>query len=161
LRDMKRAGVTPKITSAWRSSDDQTWMYKCSSSKRCRMTHPGLYKAMPPGQSAHEAGFAIDISGVATGPRGAKHLTPKGRRIVRIMEEHGFDWKYRLSDPVHFEADPRDHGYRNLKQAIHVTQTRCQARFLAKAAGHAQQRHVRSGSKLAIRHTATSARRKA
>jgi hypothetical protein len=52
------------------------------------------------------------------------------------MERYGFDWKYGLADPVHFEANPKEHGYRNLKQAIHVTQTRCQARLLAKAAGH-------------------------
>src|SRR5260370_37407809 len=109
-------------------------MYKCSSSKRCRTTHPGLFRALPPGQSAHEAGFALDISGIATGPRGAKHLTPQGRRIVLIMEKHGFDWKYGLADPVHFEANPREHGERNLKQAIHVTQNRCQATLLATAA---------------------------
>jgi hypothetical protein len=91
---------------------------------------------MPPGQSAHEAGLALDMSGIAAGPRGSKHLTPQGRRIVTIMEKNGFNWKYGLADPVHFEADPRDYGYRNLKQAIHVTQTRCQAGVLARAAGH-------------------------
>jgi hypothetical protein len=53
---------------------------------------------------------------------------------VRIMERHGFEWRYRLADPVHFEADPREAGYRNLKQAIQVTQTRCQVRLMAKAA---------------------------
>jgi len=135
MRELKRVGVTPKVNSAWRSSDDQGRMYKCSSSRRCRLRHPGLFRAMPPGQSAHEAGFALDIGGVAAGPRGAKHLTPQGRRIVQVMEKHGFNWKYGLADPVHFEADPREHGYRNLKQAIQVTQTRCQASVLARAAG--------------------------
>jgi len=91
---------------------------------------------MPAGQSAHEAGLALDISGIAAGPRGAKHLTPQGRRIVQVMERHGFNWKYGLADPVHFEADPRDAGYRNLQQAIHITQTRCQAGQLARAAAH-------------------------
>ena len=136
LRELKWSGITPKITSEWRSSNAQGRMYKCSSSRRCRLAHPGLYRAMPAGQSAHEAGLALDISGIAAGPRGAKHLTPQGRRIVQVMERHGFNWKYGLADPVHFEADPRDAGYRNLQQAIHVTQTRCQAGQLARAAAH-------------------------
>jgi len=135
LRELKRAGITPRITSAWRSSNDQGRMYKCSSSRRCRLRHPGLFRAMPPGQSAHEAGLAVDISGIAAGPRGYNHLTPQGRRIVQVMEKHGFNWKYGLGDPVHFEADARDYGYRNLRQAIQVTQTRCQASVLARAAG--------------------------
>jgi hypothetical protein len=140
VRDMKRAGITPKITSAWRSSTDQEQMYKCSYNQRCRNVHPGLYRALPPGQSAHEAGFALDISGIATGPRGGKRITPKGRRIVGIMNKHGFKWKYGLRDPVHFEADPKAHGYRDLKQAIHVTQTRCEARIAAAKAASAKPR---------------------
>jgi len=136
LRELRWMGITPRITSEWRSSNDQGRMYKCSSSRRCRSAHPGLYRAMPPGQSAHEAGLALDISGIATGPRGAKHLTPQGRRIVQVMERHGFNWKYGFADPVHFEADARDAGYRNLQQAIHVTQTRCQAGQLARTAAH-------------------------
>jgi len=135
LRELKRAGVTPRITSAWRSSVDQGRMYRCSSSRRCRLRHPGLFRAMPPGQSAHEAGLAVDISGIAAGRRGSNHLTAQGRRIVQVMEKHGFNWKYGLADPVHFEGDPRDYGYRNLSQAIHVTQTRCQASVLARTAG--------------------------
>jgi hypothetical protein len=124
---MKRVGIKPKITSAWRSSDEQEQIYKCTSNWRCRRAHPGLYRALPPGGSAHEAGLALDISGVAVGPRGANHLTPQGRRIVQIMTKHGFNWKYGLRDPVHFEADPAEHGYRSLQQAIHVTQTKCDA----------------------------------
>jgi len=75
----------------------------------------------------HEAGFAVDMSGIAAGPRGRKRLTSKGQRIVSIMRKNGFTWRYGLSDPAHFEADPRKHGYRTLKQAINRTQTTCQA----------------------------------
>jgi hypothetical protein len=132
LIDLKRVGIKPKITSAWRSSSDQEAMYRCSYNDRCRRVHPGLYRALPPGQSAHEAGLALDISGVAAGRRGAKHVTPQGRRIVQVMSKHGFKWRYGLRDPVHFEADPTEHGYRNLQQAIHVTQTTCEARILAR-----------------------------
>ncbi|HKV41321.1 MAG TPA: D-alanyl-D-alanine carboxypeptidase family protein, partial [Blastocatellia bacterium] len=135
IRDLKRVGIKPEITSTWRSSQDQSWIYHCTSSRTCRSSHPGLYKALPPGQSAHEAGLAIDVSGIATGPRGDKHLTRQGRRIVQVMTSHGFHWRYGLADPVHFEANPKDYGYRTLKQAIWVNQTRCEAKIaLAKSA---------------------------
>lgn len=125
LRDMKRAGISPKVTSAWRSSAKQASLHRCSNSRVCRKKNPGLYYAMPAGASAHEAGLAVDISGVAAGPRGAKRLTPRGRKIVRIMEKNGFNWRYGLKDPAHFEVAPRKAGYKNLKQAIRKTQTTC------------------------------------
>ncbi len=131
LRDLKRAGVKTKVTSAWRSSDDQAEMHRCSLSARCRGAHPGLYHAARPGESAHEGGFAVDISGVAAGPPGSRKLTPQGKKIVEVMNKHGYKWKYGMADPVHFEADPRKHGYRTLKQAIVKNQTRCQAKFTA------------------------------
>jgi hypothetical protein len=45
------------------------------------------------------------------------------------MKKNGFTWRYGLSDPVHFEADPRQHGYKNLKQAIARTQNTCQVKL--------------------------------
>lgn len=129
LRDMKHAGIRPRVTSVWRSSEGQAQLHKCSLSSRCRRSNPGLYRAMPAGKSMHEAGFAVDITGVAAGHRGDKHLTPRGKRIVGIMKKHGFNWRYGLADPVHFEADPRKHGYRDARQAITRTQTTCQVRL--------------------------------
>jgi len=129
LVDMKRARLRPKVTSYWRSSADQARLHRCSLSQRCRLNHPGLYRAMPPGQSIHEAGFAVDIADVASGPRGAKRLTPKGRRIVAIMKKHGFNWRYGLNDPVHFEANPQRYGYRTIKQAIKRNQTVCEVKL--------------------------------
>jgi len=129
MRDMKRAGIKPRVTSAWRSSEKQGQLYRCSLSTRCRRSNPGLYRALPPGNSIHEAGFAVDIAGVATGPRGAKRLTPKGRRMVAIMKKNGFNWRYGLRDPVHFEADPTKHGYRSVKSAIKRSQTTCSLRL--------------------------------
>lgn len=128
MRDMKRAGIAPKVTSAWRSSTHQASLHKCSNSRACRKRNPGLYYAMPAGASAHEAGLAVDISGVAAGPRGAKRLTPRGRKIVRIMEKNGFNWRYGLKDPAHFEVSPKRAGYKNLKQAIQKTQNSCSLR---------------------------------
>jgi D-alanyl-D-alanine carboxypeptidase len=129
LRDMKRAGIRPRVTSMWRSSETQAQLHKCSLSTRCRRSNPGLYGALPAGKSIHEAGFAVDIGGIAAGPRGAKRLTPHGKRIVAIMRKNGFNWRYGLADPVHFEADPRKHGYRNVQDAITRTQTTCQVRL--------------------------------
>lgn len=129
LAEMKRAGLKPKVTSQWRSSGYQARLHKCSLSRRCRMNHPGLYKALPPGNSIHEAGFAVDIAGVATGPRGAKRLTARGRRIIPIMKKHGFNWRYGLRDPVHFEANPRRFGYRSVKHAINRNQTVCDVKL--------------------------------
>ena len=129
FRDMRRAGIRPVVTSAWRSSATQASLHRCSNSARCRIQHPGLYGAKAPGTSLHEAGFAVDIAGVAKGRRGAKRLTPRGRKIVQIMRKNGFAWRYGLADPVHFEADPRRHGYRSAKQAIKLSQSRCQVRL--------------------------------
>lgn len=125
LNEMKRAGLKPKVTSRWRSSEYQARLHRCSMSRRCRINHPGLYRALPPGNSIHEAGFAVDIAGVATGPRGAKRLTARGRRIIPIMKRHGFNWRYGLRDPVHFEANPQRFGYRSVKHAIKRNQTVC------------------------------------
>ena len=126
LRDMNRAGIKPQVTSTWRSSERQEELYRCTKSARCRRANPGIYRALPPGKSLHEAGFAVDMSGIASGPRGNKRLTTKGKRIVGIMRKNGFKWRYGLADPAHFEADPRKHGYRNVKQAIARTRTTCQ-----------------------------------
>jgi hypothetical protein len=132
---MKRARISPKVTSYWRSSADQARLHQCSLSRRCRLNHPGLYRAMPPGKSVHEAGFAVDIAGVAAGPREGKRLTPKGRRIVAIMKRHGFNWRYGLNDPVHFEANPQSYGYKSVKQAIKRNQTVCEVKLAREAKG--------------------------
>lgn len=132
MRDLRRAGIDPKVTSTWRSSADQARLHRCSNSRRCRRAHPGLYYALPPGASLHEAGFAVDMSGVAIGPRGAKRLTPRGRRMIAIMRKHGFSWRYGLADPAHFEISPQKYGYRSTQQAIKRSQTQCQTRYLAR-----------------------------
>ena len=126
LRDMRRAGIKPQVTSLWRSSEKQEKLYRCSLSAPCRRANPGIYRALPPGKSLHEAGFAVDMAGIAAGPRGQKRLTSKGRRIVGIMRKNGFKWRYGLKDPAHFEADPRKHGYHTVKQAIKHTRRTCQ-----------------------------------
>jgi hypothetical protein len=144
MHDLKRAGIKPEVTSVWRSSQDQARLHNCSASRSCRKANPGLYRALPPGQSLHEAGLAVDMSGIAAGPRGAKRLTPRGRRVVGIMRKNGFRWRYGLADPAHFEADPRRAGYRNLRQAIAHSQSTCDAKIAGntradRSAGRAHQ----------------------
>ncbi|HWP43752.1 MAG TPA: M15 family metallopeptidase [Blastocatellia bacterium] len=151
LREMRRAGIKPVITSAWRSSAAQARLHKCSNSRSCRRRHPGLYSAMPPGRSLHEAGLAVDIAGVATGPRGRKRLTARGRRIVRIMRKHGFIWRYGLADPVHFEVDPRRYGYRNASHAIRRSQSQCQMRLAAARKGRPSARPASSRARQTAR----------
>ena len=148
IHDLKRSGIKPVVTSTWRSSDHQARLHNCSRSRKCRKAHPGLYYAKPPGSSLHEAGFAVDISGVASGPRGAKRLTRRGRRIVQVMQKNGFRWRYGLADPAHFEADPTKHGYRSARQAINASQTKCQVRFASgkKQAGKKGSRYSRQVS---------------
>jgi hypothetical protein len=125
LTEIKRAGYNPAITSTWRSQEEQARLYNCTRNRRCRRANPGLYGARPPGTSLHEAGLAVDVSGIATGRRGSRRLTPRGRKIVSIMRKNGFNWRYGLADPAHFEADPRRAGYRNLNQAIKRSKPRC------------------------------------
>ncbi|HKY03799.1 MAG TPA: M15 family metallopeptidase, partial [Blastocatellia bacterium] len=99
-----------------------------------------------PGRSLHEAGLAVDIAGVAAGPRGRKRLTTRGRRIVAIMRKHGFIWRYGMADPVHFEVDPRKYGYRNAQHAIQRSQSQCQVRLAAakRSAPVAKRRNLHS-----------------
>lgn len=125
MRDLKRDGIKPKVTSTWRSSAEQARLHRCSQDANCRRRNPGLYYALPSGQSLHEAAFAVDISGVASGPKGRKQVTPQGHRIISVMRKNGFKWRYGLKDPAHFEADPTRKGYRSVQQAIHKNQTTC------------------------------------
>jgi cytochrome c553 len=129
MRDLHRAGIKPQVTSVWRSSQEQARLHNCSQSRRCRANHPGLYYALPPGHSLHEAGFAVDIGGVASGPKGRKQVTTRGRRIISVMRQNGFKWRYGLKDPAHFEADPTRKGYRSVQQAIHKNQTTCSVKL--------------------------------
>ncbi|MFL6215060.1 MAG: D-alanyl-D-alanine carboxypeptidase family protein [Blastocatellia bacterium] len=140
MRELRRNGIRPQVTSVWRSSQEQARLHRCSNNRRCRANHPGLYYALPPGQSLHEAGFAVDISGVAAGPRGRKQVTPHGRRIISVMRKNGFKWRYGLKDPAHFEADPTRKGYHSVKQAIHKNQTTCTVKLASaqRQAGRAQ-----------------------
>jgi D-alanyl-D-alanine carboxypeptidase len=140
IRDLKRDGIKPQVTSAWRSSAEQARLHRCSQDRNCRRRNPGLYYALPSGQSLHEAAFAVDISGVASGAKGRKQVTPRGRRIISVMRKNGFKWRYGLKDPAHFEADPTRKGYRNVQQAIHKNQTTCTVKLAKtpKPAGRTQ-----------------------
>jgi D-alanyl-D-alanine carboxypeptidase len=158
MRDLKHAGIQPQVTSAWRSSAEQAQLHRCSTDPHCRATHPGLYYALPSGQSLHEAAFAVDISGVASGPKGRKQVTSRGRRIISVMRKNGFKWRYGLKDPAHFEADPTHKGYRSVQQAIHKNQTTCTVN-LAKAPKSARPTPAASARKTAASKLISARRR--
>ena len=120
LREMHRRGIRPRVNSTFRSRAEQRALYRCAVSRRCRIRR-GIYGAQPPGASMHEAGLAVDLGGVATKRR---RLTPKGRQMVHIMRRHGFNWRYGLKDPAHFEMSPQRAGYRSRQAAISAGQKR-------------------------------------
>lgn len=123
MREMRARGLKPQVNSTFRSRAEQQAIYRCASNRTCRARR-GIYGAKRPGTSLHEAGLAVDIGGVATGRRQERRLTPKGKQIVRIMQKHGFAWRYGLKDPAHFEASPRVAGYRSEHAAIEAGQQR-------------------------------------
>jgi LAS superfamily LD-carboxypeptidase LdcB len=122
VRELRKRGLRPRVNSTFRSRTEQKAIYRCARSKRCRARR-GIYGAKQPGTSMHEAGLAVDLGGVATGRR-HRRLTPKGRQTVRIMRRHGFNWRYGLKDPAHFELSPQSAGYRSKQAAIQAGQQR-------------------------------------
>jgi LAS superfamily LD-carboxypeptidase LdcB len=138
LQDMQTAGLCPTVTSAYRSSAQQHKMYRCSHQYRCRARR-GIYSAHKPGASLHEAGLAVDLAAVAHGKKRQRRLTRDGKKMVRVMRKHGFQWRYGLKDPAHFELEPRRVGYKNKRQAIAAAQRReARQQFSARKTAHAQ-----------------------
>ncbi len=123
MHEMKRRGIRPRLTTSFRSRAEQSRIYHCSHKRRCRQRR-GIYAAARPGASMHEAGLAVDLGGVATGSRRHRRLTRHGRQVVQIMRRHGFNWRYGMKDPVHFEINPHRAGYRSERVAIRAGQQR-------------------------------------
>lgn len=123
LKDMDRVGVCPSITSAYRSNAEQQEIYRCAHRRRCRAAR-GIFSARKPGTSLHEAGLAVDFADIAHGKKNRRVLTKDGRKIVKVMEKHGFKWRYGLKDPAHFELEPRAAGYKSEQAAIIAAQKR-------------------------------------
>lgn len=130
MREMRKRGIRPRVNSTFRSHLEQRAIYRCARNRRCRARR-GIYGAKPPGASMHEAGLAVDIGGIATGRR-HRRLTPKGRQTVRIMRHHGFNWRYGLKDPAHFEISPQRAGYRTRQAAIKAGEQRWRNTHLTK-----------------------------
>jgi len=82
------------------------------------------------------------------------------------MRKNGFNWRYRLADPAHFEADPKKHGYRNVKQAIKQSQSTCQVKLASKSqrksAGKTASRQSRAAAnaRLSAQTTSTKVHRR-
>lgn len=83
-----RAGLSPQVTSAYRSYQQQAMLYRRYRSGR------SVLPAAPPGRSKHNIGLAVDVDL----PRSRQYLPWLGQ-VWRSMGGRWFD-----SDPVHFEA---------------------------------------------------------
>jgi LAS superfamily LD-carboxypeptidase LdcB len=123
LEDIEDSGVAPRITSGYRSKAQQHSIYQCAQVYTCKM-HRGIFGANKPGASLHEAGLAVDLADVAHGKRHRRQLTRDGKQVVKIMQRHGFNWKYGLGDPAHFEIDPKVAGFKNQEAAIAAAERR-------------------------------------
>jgi hypothetical protein len=115
--EMKRRGLRPRVNSTFRSTAEQRSIFHCAHRASCRRRR-GIYGARRPGTSLHEAGLAVDLGGVASGRKHHRRLTRRGRQMVRIMRKHGFDWRYGLKDPAHFEISARHAGFHTERAAI-------------------------------------------
>jgi LAS superfamily LD-carboxypeptidase LdcB len=138
MRELRKRGIRPRVNSTFRSQAEQKALYRCARNKGCRARR-GVYGANQPGTSLHEAGLAVDLGGIAAGRR-HRSLTPKGRQTVRVMRKHGFDWRYGLKDPAHFEVSPESAGYRSKQAAIEAGQRRWLKTHRAKRQAKAQTR---------------------
>ena len=109
LKDLYGAGLGNVITQSFRTWEKQDAIYKDY------MAHQAAWKAdhryaVPPGNSPHHAGFALDARW--------NGLTKIQRQLLRqIMKEHQFDWLGN-SDRVHYQANPKNYGYKGWRDAI-------------------------------------------
>jgi len=85
-----RAGLSPQVTSTFRTRAEQTRLYKSSLEGKER------FPVMPPGLSPHEYGWAFDMvsSDLERGHQ---------RRLGAAWQRMGGVWGGRWRDPVHFE----------------------------------------------------------
>lgn len=80
------ANLNPRVTSTYRSTADQTRLYKAYVAGKSK------FPAAPPGRSLHEQGRAIDI------------VCDDLEWLGRVWESWGGRWGGRFRDPIHFEA---------------------------------------------------------
>lgn len=85
-----RAGLMPRVTSTRRSHAEQTRLY------RRYLEGANPYPVAPPGQSAHEFGFAFDL---AISPMSPENLADLGK----VWTGWGGVWGGQFNDPIHFE----------------------------------------------------------
>ena len=91
LRNLNNRGITPLITSAFRTAADQERMRRGGSGR-----NPAAR-----GISMHQTGNAVDISGTQT---------PQFATIRRVMQAQGFSWGHSYNDNPHFDLNPYGRG---------------------------------------------------
>jgi RHS repeat-associated protein len=103
IQELNKEGIVPKINSAFRTNDEQTYMQSGGSG-----TNPAATV------SWHQAGGAVDINGTKS---------PQFKTIIGVMEKHGFVWGGNFKpkgDPPHFDARK---FMGNLNQAVRKAQS--------------------------------------
>lgn len=84
FREAQRLGLQPRVTSTYRSYQEQARLYRAYQ----RGNHP--YPVLPPGSSLHNYGLAIDL------------VSDDNPRLGAIWRSWGGSWGG-SSDPIHFE----------------------------------------------------------
>lgn len=90
LRDLRDAGVSPRITSGFRTHVEQKRLYDRAQSGA------SPFPAAPPGASFHEAGLAIDL---------VWNSLEDINLGIESAPDYGLVWAG-AGDPVHFQAGP-------------------------------------------------------
>ncbi len=85
-----RAGLAPRVTSTRRSHSEQGRLY------RSYLAGKNPYPVAPPGESAHEFGYAFDL---AISPMTDANL----RDLGQVWTGWGGVWGGVFDDPIHFE----------------------------------------------------------
>ena len=121
-----QAGLQPRITSTRRSRSEQTKLYR----RFLQGTNP--YPVAPPGQSAHEFGYAFDMMIQGTPLQMKIGLDDLGY----LWQTWGGVWGGQFNDPIHFEFPGFPHAaVESAGQSGYVKAANIAASFLPGGAG--------------------------
>lgn len=102
MQALTDAGANPRVTSTIRSIQTQKRLYEAYIQGNSR------YPAAPPGYSAHEQGWAFDLS-----VNDDSWLSDAGD----LWESWGGTWGGRFNDPIHFELGGASDYLHSLRSA--------------------------------------------
>ncbi len=108
LKTLSEHGFPHVINYSFRNSKHQAYLWQLKQEGKMP------YLVARPRRSPHEAGLALDAEW--------KNLTEEEQEVlIEIMAEYGFNW-YGEKDPVHYQVNPTDIGYKSFRSAIDLNQ---------------------------------------